>query len=492
MAPKASCHGMFVTLPQFQNTEINRAGTSQVSSRRERRKTSKAAKKNENVQVEAGSSSRMQQPHQTVVESNNGKTRRVNDRMEYRSNKGWISAVYHNDIRAALLEESSQGIYDFPRKQGKGVNDITSFHPDYKTYGPDRAHRHPILFRYEQKGYQVPSYDPGPWIYQGQIVLDHFDDPVVPWREIPLVLSSAYEGFDMEVVRRLNPSISYRDFRARMPRSIIKGSTRKESWGLSTLSMRNTRFRLAACCLAWDERQGSDKLKEYLDGLLPPECHSNNSTRSFRDLTAYEVEQAKASNKGNYLSRAGGRALEEATRQERDEAEKQRSVRLLAQHNQILEATSAPISKKRKREESSSDSEDEEERNPPSQDPERAANLDQRLFDMGGLKKARTADTSIASVPAPAPALESPANGTRGVDRMVRPLPLQRGSESPAPSHCSINQECELWDGSDTPAMEEESQAEPGPTPLYQERPFNPSPYFLTLEQWRRRQAAEY
>lgn len=83
-------------------------------------------------------------------------------------------------------------------------------------------------------------------MYQRQIVLDPEDDPVLMWLDIGLVLSSAYKGYDMEVVSRLNPNITFRDFRARMPRFVMKGSIWKKAWGLSTLSMRKTRFRLAA------------------------------------------------------------------------------------------------------------------------------------------------------------------------------------------------------------------------------------------------------
>lgn len=74
-------------------------------------------------------------------------------------------------------------------------------------------------------------------MYRGKIVLDTENDPVLKWDETPLVLSSAYEEYGMEVVRRLNPRISYRDFRARMPRSILKARTRKDAWGLSTLQI---------------------------------------------------------------------------------------------------------------------------------------------------------------------------------------------------------------------------------------------------------------
>lgn len=229
-------------------------------------------------------------------------------------------------------------------------------------------------------------------MYSGHIVLDLDNDPVLKWHEIPLVLSSAYEGYDMEVVRRLNPEITYRDFRARMPRSFIKGSKVKSAWGASTLSMRNTRFRLSACCLAWEDREGSDKLKGYLDSLLPQECQDANSTEGFRDLTAYEVEQAKAANKGHFLKRAGGRALDEATRGARNQAEEQRLSKLMVKHEETLGTAPLPAPEipaprsqggERKRARSSLDLEDEEENTRPSKRQEWAGMIDPSLLDAG-------------------------------------------------------------------------------------------------------------
>ncbi|MCJ1269177.1 hypothetical protein MMC22_009066 [Lobaria immixta] len=370
-------------------TAGSQANTSGVSSRRNKRKATRAAKKNGNGNDLTNASSSTQQPAADGEGSSDGKTRMVNGIMEYRSDDGWIPAIYHDDIRDHLLAEGPQGVYEFPRKQGKGLNDITSFHPDYKSNGPDRANRHKILFRYKQDGYPVPSYTPETWMSREQLVLDPDNDPVIKWHEIPLVLSSAYEGYDMEVVRRLNLNISFRDFRARMPRSFIKGTTRKSSLGLSTLSMRNTRFRLNACCLVWADRQGSDVLKAYLDEILPANCHADNSTESFRDLTNFEVRKARFPNKGKFLKRAGKRALDEGTRQQRDKVEKQRSGKRKAQYSEIVGA--APLTtianpalqiqrQKRKRPQSSLNSEGEDESTRPAKRQQWAGNIDPTLL----------------------------------------------------------------------------------------------------------------
>lgn len=379
-----------------------------------------------------------------------------------------------------MIQKSSI-VLDVPRKCGKDDGDVTSFHPDYKTNGPDRGNRHKILFRYVQGEYPVPSYDPGTMIYRGQIVLDPDNDPVLNWREIPLVLSSAYEGYDIEVIRRLNQNITYRDFRARMPRTIIKGSTRKDNWGTSTLSMRNSRFRLTACCLAWAEREGSDEFKSFLDKLLPAECLAMNSTESFRDLTPYEVKQMKAPNKGNFLSRAGPRGLDEATRQQRNQIEQDRSPKLRAQHDEIVGAGTFPALtnlvlrtrvQKRKRAESSLDSESEEENPRPAKRQERSVNIDQPL------SGARSSANASGSVVGSRPAFKSASNATSGLGQVRSAAPKSLVQyQPPNVNEFRLGQDFDMLDeGSCGPAEE---------TPLYAEQPATGgSPYYLTRRQW--------
>ncbi|MCJ1264413.1 hypothetical protein MMC22_004284 [Lobaria immixta] len=459
-------------MPAAKNSKANTSG---VTSRRGKRKAKKAAKKDEtNISHPA------QQPTMGVVVSSDGKTQTVDGELEYYSDNGWISAVYHDDIRGRLLAEGPQGIYDIPRLQGKGKDDVTSFHPDYKTTGPDRENRHKILFRYKQNGYAAPSYTPDIWVYRGQIVLDPESDPVLKWREIPLVLSSAYEGYDMEVIRRLNPNIKVKDFRARMPRTILKGSSQKKSWGPSTLSMRISRFRLSACCLAWSDREGSDVIKAYLDKLLPQQCHDDNSTENFRDLTKIETKEARRLNKGKFLNRAGKKALDDATRQERDEVEEQRSEKLVARHNEIVGA--APLlavelpapqrqDRKRKRAQSSLDLEGEEENTRPAKRQECATNIDPALLHAGS-----SGDTGNSTWRRP-----------NGIDGPGRTDSLRQQSEAPEILAQTPNSEPqELGFGQEFDASTSANEDDSGPveeTPLYMDPPAVTGPYFLSHAQ---------
>lgn len=156
--------------------------------------------------------------------------------------------------------------------------------------------------------------------------------------------------------------------------------------------MRNTRFRLNACCLASADREGSDVFKAYLDEILPANCHADNSTESFRDLTNAEVRNARFPNNGKFPKRAGKRALDEATRQQRDEVKEQRSRKREAQFSEIVGA--APLTaianpalqiqgQKRKRPQSPLNSEGEDESTRPAKRQQWAANIDPALLHAG-------------------------------------------------------------------------------------------------------------
>lgn len=314
-------------------------------------------------------------------------------------------------------------------------------------------------------------------------MLDPYNDPVLQWNEIPLVLSSKYEGYDMEVVRRLNPNIGFRDFRARMPRVIIKGQNPMDSWGLSTLSMRNTRFRLASCCLAWVDREGSNMLKAYLDTLLPEKCRDKNSTEDFRDLTRVEVDLAKLANKGKFLKRAGERALDKATRQSRNEVEQKRLEELFVEHNKIMGAAPALVDpvpqsqgQKRRRAESSSNSKDEEQNNHFSKRRELALNIGSRLI--GAESSEHGSMICFKQL------FKNASNSINGFGRVNsrhhREVPKRR-IRTPI-SH--------VWGfgpgrGYEIPtATHEGNSVHAERAPIYEERPAATSPYFFNTAQW--------
>ena len=178
------------------------------------------------------------------------------------------------------------GLYCFAR-----VIDTT---PGQAEWGEDRNNRPEILFQYEptrhNKGMKAPK-----MIYQGHLVLDYFDNPVVNYVEIPLTCSSLMEGWLQEAIVRLNPAITGRDFLARML---------KDKVNVNALSMRRTRFREKAGCISWTKRAGSDNVKRYMDLILPTVCLDNNSTRAFRDLHRHEIAEMHFGNVGQFPERS--------------------------------------------------------------------------------------------------------------------------------------------------------------------------------------------
>ena len=142
------------------------------------------------------------------------------------------------------------------------------------------------------------------WLYNGKVVLDHINHPILDFKNMPKTISSQVEGGLQEAITRQDFRIEVNDFRVRMPsdpknKGVISLPT------LSAISMRRSRFRWGAGYLSWTPRMGSQDIKSYLDGLLPDSCKETNSTRGFRDLKPSEVKRMTLPNRGKNLSRAG-------------------------------------------------------------------------------------------------------------------------------------------------------------------------------------------
>ena len=266
-----------------------------------------------------------------------------------------VPAVYHNDLREFLIEEwNRRGTYGKSSRRSVENIFLTLFRPTKSPWnnangynllpprteglvgtircsgpshpltfrrGGSREHRPKILFQIlfdetkprtaiDKKAEKAPV-----WYQGNRIVLDGDNHPVRQYTEIPAVCSSEMEGWLMVAIRRLNPSITTQDLRARMPhfRTLkSNGEGERKQWSLQAHSMRQTRFQFKAGCLALEPRAGSDTIKKYLMDLLPAHCKARNSTEGFRDLTDTEVEAMKSANKGGFSYRGKRKAqLEE-------------------------------------------------------------------------------------------------------------------------------------------------------------------------------------
>ena len=68
-------------------------------------------------------------------------------------------------------------------------------------------------------------------------------------------------------------------------------------------------FRESAGAISWDRREGSDKIKAFIEDIVKP---ANNSTRTSRDLTEDEVNALRLVNYGTKPSRARAGTTQES------------------------------------------------------------------------------------------------------------------------------------------------------------------------------------
>lgn len=245
---------------------------------------------------------------------------------------------------------------DHPRESGYHPDDVTSFLPSQKSWGPDRDNDWPqvqdnVLHRMERNGYPIPSYTPEIWYRHGCIVLDSDNHPILTYRDLPATISSAYSGQDQETVRRLDCRITLKDIRARMPSAVQiskDNQNTKSLCSLSALGMRMTRFREQNGMVAWKDREGGDALREYWINRMPEANRLANTTQGMPRPTKAEIRESKLQNRGKYLSRAGGRALPDEIRKDRNESF-DRKLEKLKEKEQNPEITAGSSRKRRRR-----------------------------------------------------------------------------------------------------------------------------------------------
>lgn len=155
----------------------------------------------------------------------------------------------------------------------------------------------------------------------GRVVLGPDGLPIRNFRDIPLLCSSQMEGFRMEAISRLDSRITISDFRARMMRDGLQGA--------NAMSMRKTRFRSKARCLAWDKRAGSDSHEVKLKAEMTPDMINRNSTEELEDLSSAKAEKLQLDTAGSAPARSGTRALPDNVRALRFKTAKERNSKKL-------------------------------------------------------------------------------------------------------------------------------------------------------------------
>ncbi|KAL8715651.1 MAG: hypothetical protein Q9225_006353 [Loekoesia sp. 1 TL-2023] len=226
---------------------------------------------------------------------------------KFKNLPSWEHAVYHQLIRRHLID--FEKTKDIEPVSGRGEDaDVTSYHEDQKTWGPNRNDFPPILFTYVAPSEKQPRGPIQYMYFNRMIVLDKDHRPVRAFPELNSTFSSKVEGFRLEALFRLNPMIASRDILARMPtevtvirdgRQIIRPQCKSNA-----LSMRRREFRGRNCMLSWTPREGSKEVKNYLDSLMGPHLVALNSTREMRPLTRGEIEHILFLGKGTHPERS--------------------------------------------------------------------------------------------------------------------------------------------------------------------------------------------
>lgn len=162
-----------------------------------------------------------------------------------------------------------------------------------------------LLFRLECNDYPVPEYMPNRWFDRGRVVLDIDNNPMKDWANIPLMLVLNADPWLLENTRREDTRITLKDLRARMPLQVLsrKGNTKPQGT-LLALGMQTNRFRPRATCPAWNVREGSDTIRDYVKTLLLDEGRTVNPTEELTGLSSSQQIQCKKPNKGLFPERA--------------------------------------------------------------------------------------------------------------------------------------------------------------------------------------------
>ncbi|MCJ1248175.1 hypothetical protein MMC30_005392 [Trapelia coarctata] len=229
----------------------------------------------------------------------------------FRNPERWVDAVYHKDIRQALIVTyEEQGPYDHKRQRGLGATDITCFHPEQKTWGPNRENRPDILFKINPRIGQVNRAPVSLWYHDNKLVLDQDNNPVRAFDIIPAVCSSQLEGWLMVAILHSDNRIRTGDLRARMPEAMEYSDTFGQASRMvsvpspNALSMRATRFRMRAGLLPRGTRGGSMQIERYIRAFYPKDMLAKNNSKGHRDLTEEEVREMREPNIGRFGYRA--------------------------------------------------------------------------------------------------------------------------------------------------------------------------------------------
>ena len=253
----------------------------------------------------------------------------------------WRLAAPLDDYRRLIInEDNGRDSYAYLPDHGLGDGDITTF-PVTDGLGQKYWHFHNrssfehildaggnqvmYLLKRPKTNFEIPN--PDYMMYDGVIMLDPDDWPILDWPGLPRCISSQIEGWRIEALRRVFPWLALPHFRARMPRQVLKKSVGiKPLFGLSSLTQRVSRFRESNDIPPWKKvhvSKGTDLTKHTL-ARLSGEGLELNSTARLEHPPRREVLQRKEVNNGRFPENVGLYTLTEQQRKEKEGREARR------------------------------------------------------------------------------------------------------------------------------------------------------------------------
>lgn len=241
----------------------------------------------------------------------------------------WNAAAPLDDYRRRIIDEDSTlGQYLYEPERGIHQDDLTTLpwndsleHKQKDWNLKDRKNGwadikdnigNQVLYLVERPNEKPETPEAGFMMYDNKILLDPDDNPIIDWRGIPRLFSSALEGSRIEALRRIYPWLSIYQFRARMPRWVTKKTVGVQPLhGLSSLQQRICRFRQLYDCPAWKRVARGSSLAEHTKERLAKQGLSLNSTEGLEPLTRREVLRRKKAHVGQYPENAGINTLTE-------------------------------------------------------------------------------------------------------------------------------------------------------------------------------------
>ncbi|KAL8650422.1 MAG: hypothetical protein Q9226_005149 [Calogaya cf. arnoldii] len=187
------------------------------------------------------------------------------------------------------------------RKKGTAPHDETSYHTGQANWGVAFEHWPEILYKFEPDQSR-PDATPQTWYHEQHLVINAEKKPMGLFPELPLNLSSMYEGAFIVAVLRHNADMEYEDLRSRMPATRENGAGKTVVIRLRTLVERSTGFRNCNGLLTW-KKKGDPKREAYLSSLLTQFQKENNTIRG-RAFTAVEMARLLLLGRGSQPSRS--------------------------------------------------------------------------------------------------------------------------------------------------------------------------------------------